>query len=78
MPVAAAPSAVWKGSDVALRALQLAIMRNCACSGGPAGFMMCTSHQMLLDQRTLDHLNFVRERIGDYQLMEFDPFAHWR
>jgi hypothetical protein len=64
---------VWNGSDRALDALKAAVRSNCACSDGK----VCSSHQLLTDQRTLDHLAFVASRVTDYIHGEFDPVGEW-
>jgi hypothetical protein len=53
----------WHGTGQELSQLVEAIGRNCGCGVDAAGARMriCESHNMLTeDQRTLDHLLFVR------------------
>jgi hypothetical protein len=60
--------AVWHGTIEDLKRLQEAIAHNCECKPPVAGYMgttapgkVCDAHRMLLDQKVLDHLVFVRE-----------------
>jgi hypothetical protein len=55
---------VWHGSDDDLVELQNAVQRNCTCpvpsQTNPAPPLTCPAHAMLLDQATLDRLNFTK------------------
>jgi hypothetical protein len=64
---------VWHGTTDELAALVNAIAEHCTCGvGNMTGSRAptCTAHLMLLDQRTMDHLAFVKARAGQYQERE--------
>lgn len=50
-------AAVWRGDSAQLRALLNAIDRNCVCKELRT---CCPAHQMLLEQRQIDSLLFMR------------------
>lgn len=63
----------WLGSDRELTELTEAIGRNCGCT--PAQQQRnapgcCPAHQMLGNQRVMNHLLYVRRRRNDYQFEE--------
>jgi hypothetical protein len=53
----AAVAAIWRGDTAQLQALLTAIEHNCACKELRA---CCPAHQMLLEQRQIDSLLFMR------------------
>jgi hypothetical protein len=69
-------NAIFHGTEVEARELLEAVRRSCTCSlqsnGQPDG--SCSAHHMLLDQRALDGLLFVRrERLAHMLDREHHP-----
>jgi hypothetical protein len=54
---------VWHGRVSELHELRMAIERNCSCAWAAK---TCSAHCLLVDQRTLDRLLFVRRTVGFY------------
>jgi hypothetical protein len=52
--------AVWHGSDRAFIELTRSIAQHCTCPRPGSGRPICGAHRLLLDQRALDGLLFVR------------------
>lgn len=52
-------AAVFRGDTAQMRALLVAVERNCTCDP-PAGTGKCPAHRALTDQRWLDGLLFAR------------------
>jgi hypothetical protein len=58
----------WNGTQEELAALTTAISRNCTCAEMKR---TCPAHQMLTEQRVMNHLAFVRDRADTFRLREF-------
>jgi hypothetical protein len=65
----AAVATIWRGDTVQLRALLSAIERNCSCKELRG---CCPPHHMLLEQRLLDSLLFMRFIQARLMSGEFD------
>ena len=65
--------AIWHGTSEETRRLNVAITRFCGCTTGRFGAVttVCSVHQMLGDQRVLDHLLYV------YRMRERFERAEW-
>lgn len=62
--------AKWNGTTEEWRALQIAVMRNCAC----ATSQVCASHAMVVrDQRAVNGLVFARRIVERLLVEEFRP-----
>jgi hypothetical protein len=55
----------WPGTSADLLRLLDVIKRNCICDASVR--LICESHRMLLDQRTMDHLAYIVARRESYQ-----------
>jgi hypothetical protein len=66
---------VWGGTEPERDALLRALASNCACTTASDGTRTstCASHGLLLDQRMLDHLLFVRRLHERLRSEEFSP-----
>ena len=69
------PTITWGGTEAETSALLEALARNCACTIDQHGVRTatCSSHALLLDQRSLDHLLFGRrlaQRLGVEEFQE--------
>jgi len=53
----AAVAVIWHGDTAQLQALLIAIQHNCVCKELRG---CCPAHQMLLEQRQIDHLLFLQ------------------
>jgi len=62
----------WRGRKYVLKRLELAIAKNCQCDLQTEPPVLCSAHKMLLDQRTLDHMDFVWRTRGRYARREHD------
>jgi hypothetical protein len=51
---------IWHGQQTELTQLRWCVANYCTCRPGKASADRCSVHELLADQRTLDHIAFVR------------------
>jgi hypothetical protein len=66
-----ADDAVWPGSVDEFVRLLYCIGAHCTCQEQPRGAISCPAHQLLFDQRALDHLVFGRRMRDKLVASEF-------
>jgi hypothetical protein len=71
---------VWHGTREDLEQLQKAVEHHCECKPAVIGYMgqgrpgtMCAAHKLLLDQKVMDHLDFVARNRARF--VEAEPDA---
>jgi len=60
---------IWPGKSTELVRLLAAIENNCECPSDRRG--TCAAHRMLVDQRVLNHLDYVSQQISEFRLAEW-------